>query len=104
MGLLENPEHSLQFLSEIEEIGEDILRDRQEIVALDRRRNQNRESLRAISNRDHNNKLWMSIGSLLVKVPIEKAKKMLENGNLTATSYNIYGSSFTSQYYFYLLN
>ncbi|XP_067007861.1 p53 and DNA damage-regulated protein 1 [Anabrus simplex] len=77
LGLLENPQRSLEYLSEVEELGEDILTDRQEIVALDRRRNHNREAIRALTTPSEN-KAWMTIGSLLVKLPTEKATEVLK--------------------------
>lgn len=76
LGLLENPQHSLKYLEEVEILGEEIVRDKQEIVALDRRRNQNREALRALCQRG--GKTWLTLGSLLVKVPGDRAKELLE--------------------------
>lgn len=76
LGLLENPQHSLKYLEEVEMLGEEIVRDKQEVVALDRRRNQNREALRALYH--SGGKTWLTLGSLLVKVPGDKAKELLE--------------------------
>ncbi|XP_049816745.1 p53 and DNA damage-regulated protein 1 [Schistocerca nitens] len=81
LGLLENPQHSLRLLSEIEEIGEEILRDRNEVVALDRRRNQTREALRAIQ-KSAADKVWVSVGSLLIKIPEKKATEMLKRDQI----------------------
>ncbi|XP_047117148.1 G patch domain and ankyrin repeat-containing protein 1 homolog isoform X1 [Schistocerca piceifrons] len=81
LGLLENPQHSLRLLSEIEEIGEEILRDRNEVVALDRRRNQTREALRAIQ-KSTADKVWVSVGSLLIKIPEKKATEMLKRDQI----------------------
>lgn len=54
------------------------MRDKQEVVALDRRRNQNREALRALHRPDHG-KTWLTLGSLLIKTPTNKAKELLEH-------------------------
>ena len=59
-------------------LGEEILHDKQEVVALDRRRNQNREALRALYQ--SGGKTWLTLGSLLVKMPGDKAKELLEQG------------------------
>ena len=83
LGLLENPQKSLEYLEQLEKLGEDITRDRQEIVAIDRRRNQNREALRAL--RQQTGKTWITLGSLLVKVQVEKAAELLERGNYSMT-------------------
>jgi hypothetical protein len=79
LGLLENPQHSLVYLEEVEMLGEEIVRDKQEVVALDRRRNQNREALRALQ-RQGGGKTWLTVGSLLTKMPANKAKELLEQG------------------------
>jgi chaperonin cofactor prefoldin len=78
LGLLENPQQSLKYLEEVEMLGEEIVRDKQEVVALDRRRNQNREALRAL--RQNSGKTWLTLGSLLVKMSGDKAKELLEQG------------------------
>jgi hypothetical protein len=79
LGLLENPQHSLEYLEEVERLGEEIVRDKQEVVALDRRRNQNREALRALQRQDCG-KTWLTLGSLLVKMSADKAKQLLDQG------------------------
>nr|CAD7571489.1 unnamed protein product [Timema californicum] len=78
LGLLENPQQSLKYLMEIEELGEEILVDRNEVVALDRRRNQTREALRALMKEESHHKTWMTVGSMLVKLPVDKAKDLLQ--------------------------
>jgi hypothetical protein len=78
LGLLENPQHSLEYLEEVERLGEEIVCDKQEVVALDRRRNQNREALRALCQ--DGGKTWLTVGSLLVKIPADKAKELLQQG------------------------
>ncbi|PNF33836.1 hypothetical protein B7P43_G08397, partial [Cryptotermes secundus] len=74
---LENPQHSLEYLEEVERLGEEIVCDKQELVPLDRRHNQNREALRALQRHDCG-KTWLTLGSLLIKTPTNKAKELLE--------------------------
>lgn len=76
---MENPKKSIQHLTEIEEKAEEILCSQQEIVALDKRRNATREALRAIS-KSQDKKVWMTLGSLLIKVDKAKAEAMLKKG------------------------
>lgn len=78
LGLLENPQHSLEYLEAVERLGEEIVCNKQEVVALDRLRNQNREALGAL--RQGGGKTWLTVGSLLVKVPVDNAKELLQQG------------------------
>lgn len=73
---LDDPKHSLKYLTEIEEMGEEIIVDRQDIISLDKRRCQNREAKRSIPK--NNKKIWLTIGSTLFKVPATKAKEIIE--------------------------
>ncbi|XP_021930710.1 p53 and DNA damage-regulated protein 1-like isoform X3 [Zootermopsis nevadensis] len=75
LGLLENPQHSLEYLEEVERLGKEIVSDKREVVALDRRRNLNREALRALHK--DGGKTWLTVGSLLVKIPANKAQELL---------------------------
>ncbi|XP_060089165.1 p53 and DNA damage-regulated protein 1 isoform X2 [Heteronotia binoei] len=44
-----SPDFVLRYLAEVEALAEEVLAGRQQIVALDQKRNQNREALRALS-------------------------------------------------------
>ena len=74
---MENPEKTVQQLSCTEELAEDILRDRSEMVALDQRRNHNREGIRALSKLKVRSS-WVSIGPVLVKMPTATATEYLQ--------------------------
>lgn len=74
---MDNPNKSLQHLEEVESLGEEILTDRSEIVALDKRRQDNREGLRALS-KCTDKKTWMALGPLLIKLPKEKAQDLMQ--------------------------
>lgn len=76
---MEDPGKSLLHLTQIEEQAQEILSDREEIVALDRQRNHNREAIRAIQKQD-DTKAWITVGPLLVKMPIKKVSNLLNKG------------------------
>lgn len=75
---------TMEYLFRVERQAEKILVDKSEIIALDKRRNNNRMAIRALINckTSHDNKTWMAVGSCMVKVPIKKAKTLLEEGIL----------------------
>lgn len=75
---MENPKRSLAQLQAVELQGEDILKDQTEIIALDRRRNSNREALRALTK--EKGKTWFALGPMLIKMPVEKATDLLKKG------------------------
>lgn len=76
---MENPKLSLKILRAVELQAEEILRDQSEVVALDRRRNGNREALRALK-KQKSGKVWFALGPMLVKLPSEKATRLLQKG------------------------
>lgn len=73
---------TMEYLFCVEKQAEKILVDKSEIIALDKRRNNNRMAIRALINckTSHDNKIWIAVGSCMVKVPIKKAKTLLEEG------------------------
>ncbi|XP_015604536.1 G patch domain and ankyrin repeat-containing protein 1 homolog [Cephus cinctus] len=76
IGLMDQQKKMLEFLECIEAKAGEILTDRQEVIALDRRRNENRVGLRAVQ-KDKNEKTWMAVGSLLIKFPKKTAEDLL---------------------------
>ncbi|EZA60866.1 p53 and DNA damage-regulated protein 1 [Ooceraea biroi] len=68
---------TLKHLEEVETKASEILTDRQEIVALDKRRNDDRVGLRALQ-KESNDKIWITVGPLLVKMSSKKAEELLE--------------------------
>ncbi|KAI5634809.1 prefoldin subunit domain-containing protein [Phthorimaea operculella] len=68
---------TLKYLVSVEKLAEEILSDRREIVLLDKRRNQNREALRELT-KSSQHKCWVTVGGVLVKHDIEKARNLLE--------------------------
>ena len=79
-------EQLLIYLKEIELSAEDVLSDKQEIVDLDRRRNSNREALRALDRecaahwRGDESKTWLAMGNSFLRLPARTAKEMLKTG------------------------
>lgn len=72
---------TMEYLFQVEKQAEKILVDKSEIIALDKRRNNNRMAIRALINsKIPQEKTWIAVGSCLVKVSIEKAKDMLQKG------------------------
>lgn len=74
---------TMDYLFCVERQAEEILVDKSEIVALDKKRNDNRMAIRAIMNNNMpQNKIWLAVGPLLVKVTESKAKDMLQEGTV----------------------
>nr|XP_031847158.1 G patch domain and ankyrin repeat-containing protein 1 homolog [Nomia melanderi] len=67
---------ALKHLQLVEEKAGEILTDRQEIVALDKRRNDDRVGMRALQKEKHK-KAWVTIGPLLFKMPSKTAEELL---------------------------
>ena len=67
---------------ELEQAGEEVLSAKQEIIDLDRKRNQNREALTAMrqdeSDPQTSDKQWIVMGNCFFKLPRNKAKELLQ--------------------------
>lgn len=70
---------TMEILVATERVADQILQNKQEIVMLDKRRQSTREALREI-DKSTDKKTWITIGSLLVKMPKDKAKELLQKG------------------------
>ncbi|XP_053983019.1 p53 and DNA damage-regulated protein 1 [Hylaeus anthracinus] len=66
----------LKHLQQVEEKAGEILTDRQEIVALDKRRNNDRVGMRALQ-KEKCKKTWVTVGPLLLKMPSKTAEELL---------------------------
>ncbi|XP_057296403.1 p53 and DNA damage-regulated protein 1-like [Hydractinia symbiolongicarpus] len=75
-------ELTLKTITEIEELAEDILTDRAQIIDCDKKRNSNREALQELK-KTKDNKHWFCIGNLFLKVPISNTVKMLQKDQET---------------------
>jgi len=74
---------TIELMAKIENAADEILSDKFQIVELDRKRNQNREALRAISKKDAvettSDKVWFCLGKTFVKFPTETAEIILND-------------------------
>lgn len=71
----------LEHLQRVEEKAGEILTDRQEIVALDKRRNDDRVGMRAIQ-KETNKKCWLTLGPILIKMSAKDTEELLVQGKL----------------------
>lgn len=71
-----NNQTALEHIQQVEEKANEILTDRQEVIVLDKRRNDDRVGMRALQ-KENCGKIWITIGSLLVKMPSKTAEELL---------------------------
>ncbi|KAF7725702.1 p53 and DNA damage-regulated protein 1 [Apophysomyces ossiformis] len=57
---------------------EDIFINKQLIIDHDRKRNGNREALNQIKKLSGEKKLWMNLGDMFIKLPVENTKSVIE--------------------------
>uniref|UniRef100_A0A131YCQ3 p53 and DNA damage-regulated protein 1 n=1 Tax=Rhipicephalus appendiculatus TaxID=34631 RepID=A0A131YCQ3_RHIAP len=68
-----------QYLADIESTAETILADKEQVVELDRRRQKNREALRALKELEEDvHRPWVCIGNMFMKIPRHRTKELLE--------------------------
>jgi len=72
-------EKSLSIITESEELADKILVNKQELFALDKRRQETREALR-LMEKSEEPKVWITVGSMLIKMEREKATQLLKKG------------------------
>lgn len=72
-------QEALKHIQQVEEKAGEILTDRQEIVALDKRRNDDRVGMRALQ-KEKGRKAWVTVGPLLLKMPSKTAEELLTKG------------------------
>ncbi|KAL1240937.1 p53 and DNA damage-regulated protein [Trichinella spiralis] len=68
--------------TEIEIAAEEVLMYRAELLELDRKRQSNREGLRALQKMDKDDKVWILLGQSFIKIPVEKALKAYQQEKL----------------------
>lgn len=69
----------LEHLETVEHKANEILTDQQEIIALDKRRNDDRVGMRALQKQSYD-KTWITVGPLILKMPSKTAEELLEQG------------------------
>ncbi|XP_026163736.1 p53 and DNA damage-regulated protein 1 [Mastacembelus armatus] len=68
----------LEYLTEVEEVAEDVLTTKQQIVDLDTKRNRNREALNALKTEiSDSEKVKVCFGSMFIKFSKSKTKEMI---------------------------
>ena len=73
---------TIEFIQSTEEVADKILVNKHELLALDKRRQQTREAIRAMEKEEPpQKKVWITVGSMLMKMPREKAFELLLNGS-----------------------
>ncbi|NP_001232708.1 p53 and DNA damage-regulated protein 1 [Taeniopygia guttata] len=74
-----DPAFVLRYLAEVEELAEDVLAARQQIVDLDVKRNRNREALRALlKDPEPDEKAMVCFGGMFIELPKAKTREMLQ--------------------------
>ncbi|OPJ84999.1 p53 and DNA damage-regulated protein 1 [Patagioenas fasciata] len=74
-----DPAFVLRYLAEVEELAEDVLAARQQIVDLDMKRNRNREALRALQkDPEPEAQAMVCFGDMFIELPKAKTKEMLQ--------------------------
>ncbi|XP_038067862.1 p53 and DNA damage-regulated protein 1-like [Patiria miniata] len=73
----------LRHLGELEQLAEEVLADKEQIVDLDRTRNGNREGLRSLIRQNRQSKpgqskSWVCFGDMFIKLPGPTAQAMIE--------------------------
>ncbi|KAI8117418.1 uncharacterized protein LOC111686709 [Lucilia cuprina] len=70
----------MEILKSTEEVADQVLVNKQELINLDRRRQQNREAIRELekNTEKQEKKVWTTIGSMLVKLDRQKALELLK--------------------------
>uniref|UniRef100_T1JF41 Uncharacterized protein n=1 Tax=Strigamia maritima TaxID=126957 RepID=T1JF41_STRMM len=80
--MLRNPGLVMRYLTEIEEMAEEILTDKQHIVAMDYKRNKNREAIRCLitemKEEKSRGKHWIFFGSTFIQMSNDKSIQLLE--------------------------
>ena len=69
----------LDLLRQSEELGEKVLRDREEIVQMDRIRNKNREALTALKRVPEKESVYLCVGNMFFKHRKPAARQLIED-------------------------
>jgi chaperonin cofactor prefoldin len=81
--MADNPQiakKTIEILIATERVADQILANKREIVALDKRRQDNREAIRGLEKRKDQDKTWITLGSMLVKMRKERAVDIMNKG------------------------
>lgn len=81
----------MEIIRSTEEVADKILVNKQELIELDKRRQQNREAIRELEKSTADKKVWTAIGSMLVKLERSKALELLKKGFYFSSPFIIVG-------------
>ncbi|KAL5019413.1 hypothetical protein ScPMuIL_005135 [Solemya velum] len=70
--------HLLEYLAQVEEVAEDILADKQNLIDLDKKRQKTREAIRKLRNEQESKKTWICFGNMFLKLPHKQASTIIE--------------------------
>ncbi|XP_043662363.1 uncharacterized protein LOC122626239 [Drosophila teissieri] len=68
---------SIEIITKTEELADKILVNKQELTVMDKRRQETRQAMR-LMEKSEDKKVWITIGSMLVKMEREKALDLLK--------------------------
>ena len=75
-------EISLKVMAEIEELADEIMTDRAQMVDCDKKRNANREALHALKRTHGNEKEWFCVGNLFLKLSHSTVENIIEEDQM----------------------
>lgn len=70
---------SIEIITKTEELADKILVNKQELTVMDKRRQETRQAMR-LMEKSEDKKVWITIGSMLVKMEREKALNCSKKG------------------------
>ena len=74
-----DPKQVLEYLEQVESAAEEVLSDRQEIVELDKKRQDTRMAARIVkTNKNKDKKQWVCIGKMFMKLPTPHTAELLD--------------------------
>ncbi|XP_017120385.1 uncharacterized protein LOC108141483 [Drosophila elegans] len=68
---------SIEIITKTEELADKIMANKQELTVMDKRRQETREAMR-LMEKSEDKKVWITIGSMLVKMERQKALDLLK--------------------------
>lgn len=83
----------LNHLRQVEAKAAEILTDKQEVIDLDKRRNDDRVGMRALQ-KEQSDKAWITVGPILLKMDAKKAEELLVRGTIRILTLRVHTESF----------
>lgn len=77
--MMDDTTKTINILIETERLADKIIQNKQEIVALDKRRQDTREAIRELGKSEEK-KSWITVGSMLIEMKKDKALELLQTG------------------------